>query len=88
MAKSKKQVTDFQEALLNNSKFIGKKPAEKKETTTKHIGVEIPIDPDIVFKYKQLGEHHKIDHISLMELALNHFLSLEIVWFNEKIIKE
>ena len=80
---NKKNINDFQKALLSNTKIIGKENNELTENN-KSMGEDVKINPEIIEKYKALAEKHNlVSYTNLMEIALNHFLDLEGYWFDE-----
>ena len=90
MAKGKKKDTDFQEALLSKTKVINKKQKsaapQQQEDGSKQAAFKIK--PELLKKLKQLSDYHKIELEELVNLALEHFINLEHLWFDETILNK
>lgn len=85
MAKDKKKITDFRQALLSNSQFIAKdseEPSSKKEESpAEHPETDFRIELDEKI-YRKLEKTAATYHLNLNEfanLALNHVLSISYV---------
>lgn len=85
MTKDKKNISDFQKALLSHSQFIGKdspKPGQaKKKTTPKsaHQEYMVELQPEIFREMEKVAAGNKIDFHKFVNLALEHFLKIEYV---------
>jgi hypothetical protein len=93
MAKTKKNIGAFQEAMLSNTKMIA---GEAKETEKKAVQTSKRppsksstegtkgISPDLYNKVLAFGEKHHIDPETVISKSLDLFLSLEDYWFDTK----
>jgi len=84
MAKTSKQVADFQQALLSNTKVIGDNEGKKKSIQTtkkaKDTG-QIEIEKAIQDKFAALAKRHEFEMNELANLALEHFIQIENIVF-------
>ncbi len=69
--KTKKNVSDFQSALLSNTPFI--KQADEPQNEANNT----LIDPDLLLKIKALAQYEKTTESLLINKALTHFLRLK-----------
>ncbi len=69
--KNKKNLHDFQSALLSNTPFI------KQGEEQVHASPEGEIDPDLLEKIKALAQYEKTTESSLLNKAISHFLRLK-----------
>ncbi len=83
MAKNKK-IDAFKEALRSKTKFISQEEESRKGKILPKKQSNIPIDNEIIKQFKNLADFHEIDYVDLMEVALEHFLDLESVWFEQQ----
>ena len=72
MVKSKRNVNEFQKAMLSNTKVIG-----SSDVTDETAGI---ISPELLEAFDKLAQKLKIERNDLIEIALEHFLNLEDVW--------
>jgi hypothetical protein len=78
-----KKISDFESALLNNTKIIKNSQKETSENKQEDFNVKsIDISPDVLQKYNELAKKHNLNANDLISLALNHFLDMENVFFN------
>ena len=82
MVKSKRNVNEFQKAMLTNTKIIGN--AEDDDTGIKSTDNNDMISPELSAAYVKLADKVNMDKNDLIEIALQHFLNLEDVWFNSR----
>lgn len=82
MVKSKRNVNEFQKAMLTNTKVIGN--AENADTGIKPTNNNDSISPKLMEAYEKLADKVDMDKNDLIEIALRHFLNLEDVWFKSK----
>lgn len=73
MVKNKRNVNEFQKAMLSNTKVIG----------TSDAPVVNDIPPELLKAYDKLAQKLKIERNDLIEIALQHFLNLEDVWMKK-----
>lgn len=85
MAKTKKNIKDFQQALLSNTKFIKKESAkeEEPEAIAPDTSHPLHIDPEILSDIKLLAEHENKEFINLIHVALKHYLGLKSLRLEE-----
>lgn len=79
--KTKKNITDFKQALLSNTNFIKEESSVKNniEPTTSFI------DEEIMHKLKILAEFENIELDVIINKALNHFLRLKGIQLEQAI---
>jgi len=81
MAKIKKKITDFKQALLKNTKFIGKENEISSNldeaVDTSSNNQVIRIDNDIAEQFKILAKFENISFKEQINKALNHYLRLK-----------
>lgn len=91
MAKSKKNINAFQEAMLNNTKMIGndEKSEPNKEVVTKPKSAAtksntsaININPVIYKKLEEMGKKYDVDPNILASKGLELVVTLENYWFD------
>ena len=86
MARNKKNISDFETALLSNTKII--KNSTKKEEIVENSSDEKIAESDLINKetlekFIDLSKRKNIDIENLIDLALNHFINMESVFFDE-----
>ncbi len=86
MARNKKNISDFETALLSNTKII-KNTTKKEEIVENHSAGKIDqshlINKETLEKFTRLSKRKNIDLETLIDLALNHFINMENVFFEE-----
>ena len=82
MVKSKRNVNEFQKAMLTNTKVIGN--AENTDNDIKSTENNDSISPEIMEAYEKLADKVNMDKNDLIEIALQHFLNFEDVWFGSR----
>ena len=87
MAKNKKKITDFKDALLNNTKFIGKE--NEVSSNFDEVLESSPnnkifrIDNNIAEQFEILAEFEKVSFKVQIDKALNHYLRLKRIKIEE-----
>jgi predicted HicB family RNase H-like nuclease len=76
MAGKSKKISDFQKALLSNTKVIGKGQDENNDLMIDHEYM-IQLDKKIYKQIKILANYQKQDINELVAEALNHYLGLK-----------
>ena len=76
MAGKSKKISDFQKALLSNTKVIGKGQDDGNELIVDHEYV-IQLEKKIFRQMKILADYQKQDVNDLVAEALNHYLGLK-----------
>ena len=91
MAKSKKNIGAFQQAMLNNTKMIGtddetspengksKSISQSSDTSSTEMG----IDPELFKKVESMGKKYGIETEILLNKSIGLFVELEEFLFNE-----
>ncbi|HSL85662.1 MAG TPA: hypothetical protein VK861_01865 [Bacteroidales bacterium] len=85
MAKDKKKITDFRQALLSNSQFIAKdseKPASAKEDSPaehRETDFRIELEESLFKKLEKTAAAYHLDLNEFANLALDHVLSISYV---------
>lgn len=89
MGKKKKKLNDFKEAMLSNTKFIGKDDENDVivQKSNENPRVSISIDHKLFFQFKILAKYQGDDANALVEQALTHYLRLKSIKL-EKAMKE
>lgn len=85
MAKDKRNITDFRQALLSNSKYIGMeaedhstpKKTTAKEKTSKEFSIEL--QPALFKEIEKLAAEYQLETNEFASLALAHFLKIDYV---------
>ena len=85
-----KKIDAFQKAMLSNTRFIGKEnqdetDAEPQETQDKKEEVIIPINSELLKKYKMLASYQNVEYKELISKALSHFLRLKSLDLEEAV---
>lgn len=85
MAKNKK-ISDFQQALKSNTRFLNQNQQSESNTSenSKKKQSRISIDSHVASRFKALAQKHQVPQRELIEVALKHFLALEDRFFQEK----
>jgi hypothetical protein len=81
MVKSKRNVNEFQKAMLSNTKIIGN--AEEGSDSSPADNDYLILDPQLMAAYEKLADKVNVNKTALIEIALQHFLNLEDVWFKK-----
>lgn len=85
MAKDKKNITDFRQALLSQSKFIAaetKEPDSAPKKAEKKAGsppFSVELKPDTFSQLEKLAGDYNLDVTEFTNLALEHFLKIDYV---------
>ncbi|MFW6351902.1 MAG: hypothetical protein ACOC2E_05910 [Bacteroidota bacterium] len=82
MAKSKKNVDDFQKAMLANTKNIKEDPPSE-ERETNELKNALTISAETQKRIKLFAEKYNLEPDDVAELALQHFLDMEGYWFKK-----
>ncbi len=82
MVKSKRNVNEFQKAMLTNTKVIGN--AENSDNDMKSTENNDSISPELMEAYEKLADKVNMDKNDLIKIALQHFLNFEDVWFGSR----
>jgi hypothetical protein len=90
MAKDKKRVKDFQQALQQNLQGMREEGSASSPPPSSRPPdlVNVRIRRELMEKYHKLAQQHQLDQQQFIEVALNFFLSLEETWFGEKMTDE
>ncbi len=80
---TKKNISDFESALLSNTKIIKNTQIEQIQTNDIQTNAESAhlISAEMLEKYTKLAEREQIELKELIALALNHFLNMEQHFF-------
>ena len=78
---NKKKVSDFENALLSNTKVIKKEPEKKVSQIKSQTTNESYIDSDLLEKIEALSKEQGVETKELISLALNHFINMKSVFF-------
>lgn len=82
MAKGKKKVSDFQEALLSKTKVIGKD--KNTENMPEEANDQFQIDHKLIDQFEALAKAENIAVDALINLALQHFINNKDLFFSDK----
>jgi len=78
---NKKNIVDFQKALLTSTRYIGKETETSIEKITDSSNLQkeslVAINSEIINKIKILANHQKENYKYLITHALNHYLGLK-----------
>jgi hypothetical protein len=76
--KLKKNISDFQSALLSNTPFIKQvdEPGHDADNVVRDEPIEL-IDPELLIKIKALAQYNNTSTSSIINKALTHFLRLK-----------
>ena len=81
---TKKNISDFESALLSNTKLIKNTQKEQNDLPNEiKSDVSKLISDEVLANYKKLAQREQIDLKELITLALNHFLNMEHLFFDE-----
>ncbi len=85
MAKSKKNIEKFQEALSSNTEFLNEENFEDEVLfgSEKKSDLVISVDRMTFRKFKILATYQKRNTQELMHEALNHYLRLKKLYLEE-----
>lgn len=85
MAKNKKNIEKFQEALSSNTEFLNEEKFEDEVLfgSEKKSDLVISIDRMTFRKFKILATHQKRNTHELMQEALDHYLRLKKLYLEE-----
>lgn len=78
--KVKKNIKQFQQALLTNTGFIKQTDEKEPEPATPVVSI---IDEDIMEKFTLLAEFENTEASDLINKALNHYLRLKSLQVEE-----
>ncbi len=85
MAKDKKNITDFRQALLSQSKFIAGEtkekapPRKKAEKRASPPAFSVELKPDTFKQLEKLAGDYNLDVTEFTNLALEHLLNIDYV---------
>ncbi len=85
MAK-KNNISDFQNALLKNSKMIKNNPNSEEKPNTENV-TPVNLPTASVTRFQELAEKYQLTSFEeLIAVALEHFLELEDYWFENETV--
>lgn len=77
--KDKKNIADFQQALQQNIKGV-----LNEDTSSSDSPIQIDINEKTWKKFSSLATKQNTDPQKLLEVALEHFVRMEDIWFPKK----